>query len=144
MGDGEVTTIYIVTSGSYSDYGINAAFTDKALAERYLADHAHNNDEQIEEYEADPTGWIPPAGMEYFSVKLARNGDVLECRGWGKVGPDNGAEDPVTKGYCYDHNHTLHRCVATSCWARDKEHAIKIVGERRARFIASGEWDAAP
>lgn len=29
----EEQTIYVVTSGEYSDYGIDAVFTDKSLAE---------------------------------------------------------------------------------------------------------------
>lgn len=46
--------IYIVTSGCYSDYGINAVFTDKELAEKYCTAHNKYPDEYcIEEYEAD-------------------------------------------------------------------------------------------
>lgn len=47
--------IYVVTSGTYSDYGIKAVFTDKARAEKYV--EAHNSGDHvwdkasIEEYE---------------------------------------------------------------------------------------------
>ena len=42
--------VYVITSGEYSDYGIDAVFTDKALAEEY-ADR--NPSRRIETYEAN-------------------------------------------------------------------------------------------
>lgn len=46
--------IYIATSGCYSDYGINAVFTDKELAEKYCtAQSKYPEEYRIEEYEAD-------------------------------------------------------------------------------------------
>lgn len=48
-------TIYIVTQGEYSDYGIKAVFTNKEQAMLYAA--LHNDDYyepcMVEEYEAD-------------------------------------------------------------------------------------------
>jgi len=43
-------TIYIVTDGEYSDYHIEAVFTDKKQAEIYAALHHCN---EIEEWDAD-------------------------------------------------------------------------------------------
>lgn len=49
--------IYVVTSGEYSDYGINIVTTDRNVAETYIKNHSdkdwHNSlsDYQIEEYE---------------------------------------------------------------------------------------------
>ena len=34
-----MSTVYIVTSGSYSDYSINAVFSTEALADQYVAVH---------------------------------------------------------------------------------------------------------
>ena len=49
-------TIYVVTSGAYSDYGIDAVFTNGDKAKEYCA--IHNNGEvyreyRVEEYESD-------------------------------------------------------------------------------------------
>lgn len=44
--------VYIVTSGCYSDYHINAVFLDKAQAEYYCALHKLE-DADIEEYDTD-------------------------------------------------------------------------------------------
>lgn len=50
-------TIYVVTSGEYSDYGINAVFTSREQAELYCATHNDNSKYgyqcEVEEYEAD-------------------------------------------------------------------------------------------
>ena len=49
-------TVYVITSGDYSDYAIEALFTDKAKAEAfvYIYNKSHEWDSAcIEEYEAD-------------------------------------------------------------------------------------------
>ena len=43
--------IYIVTSGEYSDYGINAVFTTKEKAADYV--EQHGTDYNVEEYDLD-------------------------------------------------------------------------------------------
>jgi len=46
--------VYIVTSGEYSDYGINRVFTDKERAELYCAMHEGGCDPYfVEEWETD-------------------------------------------------------------------------------------------
>jgi len=50
--------IYIVTSGSYSDYGIIAAFTNKKAAEAFVQAYNSNDNGDpaiIEEYEEGPS-----------------------------------------------------------------------------------------
>lgn len=48
---------YIITSGEYSDYGIECVFSDKAAAEKFCAIHNTGNKYgypyEIEEYEMD-------------------------------------------------------------------------------------------
>lgn len=48
-------TVYVVTSGEYSDYGICAVFTDKEKAELYCAAHGdkYGDDCYIEEYDTE-------------------------------------------------------------------------------------------
>lgn len=69
--------VYIVTEGSYSDYHIEAVFTDKGQAELYCAVH---EDTKIEEYEADEyriegkaddlkERWIYEVGLNIFGIK---------------------------------------------------------------------------
>ena len=52
-----MTTIYIVTSGSYSDYGIHGAFLNKEKAQAYCDYHNECNpgyhDAEVEEWEEE-------------------------------------------------------------------------------------------
>ena len=58
--------VYVITSGEYSDYGIDAVFTDKALAEEY-ADR--NPSRRIETYEANKE--VPePAEVRWYYVNI--------------------------------------------------------------------------
>ena len=45
--------IYVVTSGSYSDYHINKVFTDKDKAYEYAEWHNHWDGTDVEEYETE-------------------------------------------------------------------------------------------
>lgn len=58
--------VYIITSGEYSDYHIDAVFTDKALAEEY-ADR--DPERRIETYEANKE--VPePAEVRWYCVNI--------------------------------------------------------------------------
>jgi hypothetical protein len=59
-------TIYVVTSGEYSDYGIDEVFTDKKQAELYCVVHKGC---RIEKYKADPKRL---EGEVYYGI-LARD-----------------------------------------------------------------------
>lgn len=61
--------VYIVTSGTYSDYGIAEVFTDETQARLYCATHNNNNyyyfDYRVEEYEADT---VKTEGKLYYGI----------------------------------------------------------------------------
>lgn len=48
-----MATIYIVTSGSYSDYGIDAVFSSEENAQTFIDQNSPFLDMGIEEYELD-------------------------------------------------------------------------------------------
>lgn len=54
-----MTTIYLVTSGSYSDYCIRAIFSTREAAEAYIADYNHG------------AGW-PEIGVEEWPLDAPR------------------------------------------------------------------------
>lgn len=69
--------VYVITSGEYSDYGIDAVFTDKTLAEEY-ADR--NPSRRIETYEANKE--VPePADVRWYYVNI--NTKDTSCIGVG-------------------------------------------------------------
>lgn len=116
-------TVYIVTQGEYSDYRIVAVFLDKAIAERCAVDTVGD----IEEWEI---GTIIPKLPEY-SVDIAKDGTILYVNNRGIWGDDHNGEyrGPFSE-YSYDKIYTF------TMRAKDKEHAIKIANEKRARAIA--------
>ena len=70
--------IYIVTSGDYSDYTIEAVFSTKEKAEEYVQQHGTNY--RIEDYDIDEE---VKKETKIWCVKMSfDNFEVSECRSW--------------------------------------------------------------
>lgn len=71
-------TIYIVTSGAYSDYSIRAIFADRKKAELYCAMHEREYcAPEIEEWETEDGSIETVATVnEYYSAKFSQKGDL--------------------------------------------------------------------
>lgn len=126
-------TIYIVTSGEYSDYKIEAVFTDESVADDFAAD---GPDRQVEEWGVDDYRKRGDRRVGHY-VAIARDGSVLDARAL----PFDG--EPTTfDGPCYNPEYffTDRGLVGLHVWARDEKHAIKIVNEKRTQLIANNEW----
>ena len=74
--------IYIVTSGEYSDYGIEAVFTDKYEAEKYCATEnlSRWSDCRVEEYEVYTCKCESREKMLYEFVIWENAIDTSRCR----------------------------------------------------------------
>ena len=132
-------TVYVVTSGTYSDYHIESVFSTELAAHEFIAafDSAfHEKDAKVEEYELDSGSRaerLKEDGYTLHSVRLARNGDgsVWPCNEW------HWQEEPFVvtpavgraPGYLYG-----------AVYARDEQHALKIANEHRAMMIATDQW----
>lgn len=117
--------VFIVTSGSYSDYEISAVFTTEKLANEYIATN-HGDFNAPDEYECDVFDNAHPITL----VHMAKNGDVLEVEH--KKGADNSA-DWITYPYG---NNSIWWPVRTI----DEKTAIKAVNENRIQILAMGIW----
>jgi len=62
-------TVYIVTSGSYSEYGIDAVFKDKSKAELYCSCHRNC---QIEEYNFSDNDILTPFNSVAICFNIIR------------------------------------------------------------------------
>lgn len=115
--------VYVVTSGSYSDYGINAIFSTPELAELYKNNYnkANPGDADIEEWELDKP--IPENG---YTVRMTQNGiadvSINFNASWGF--------------WCFTRENKL----VWNIQILDKERAIKVVNEKRAQILALGIW----
>jgi len=137
--------VYAVSSGSYSDYRVNATFSTKKLAEEFMRYVPGNDYNGIEEYEIDPsTPDIIKRGYAIWSVLMLRNGNV-EC-----------VEKIETTPYSVENiRHTIWwrtkapaykgkgipDILTSTVWAKTEKQAVKIVNEHRAQMIANGEWE---
>lgn len=130
--------IYLLTTGAYSDYRIIGAYSSKPIARKAMKAEGFDPEKEgkshagasIEEWDIDD---LPkrPKGLWRWCVWMRRNGDVTLAE--------------LTS--CWDSKKSVEFRVqsdksAAHCevWARDQDHAIKIVGDRRRQMIASGEW----
>lgn len=142
--------IYIVTAGEYSDYHIVAAFTDETKADA----HAYPfRDYRVEEYNLNPDlpSYLKP-GYKIYNVSMFSDGELaggpyglyqahyetnpsaighLQFRDFAYPGNgDRDGNNPRT-GEWYIHG---------TVQARDEQHAVKIMNEKRVQLIAGNRW----
>lgn len=74
-------TIYVVTSGEYSDYHIEAVFTDKCKAEKYVDEDAGDScGRRIEEFEANACQFRKEGLWREVFIPLSdKDGDIKIC-----------------------------------------------------------------
>lgn len=118
--------VYIVTAGYYSDYGIEAVFSIKEVAEKYAEAISRRYQPSVEEWDLDPNADDIKNGRRPFFVRITKEGNVTECS----------TDCKLIDGFGYD----IHENLFTSVWAEDENHAHKIAAEIHAVVIANGEW----
>lgn len=132
-----MTTIYLVSKGSYSDYHVCGVYST-----REKADHAQKlfgDEAGIEVYDLDDVPDAPP-GLFRYSVTMSKSGDrarvCLVCV--------SGDVDPASVEFIPKFHSWSEPCEAHAAdfrvWARDDEHAVKIANEKRTQMIAEGRW----
>jgi len=122
--------VYVVSSGSYSDYSIDAIFSTKEKADQYLATQKavikHSCLDQyndVEEFRLD----VPKRQWETTVVWMAKNGDLagVEMQGDRQLGWGG-----------FDRYGNLIWVVA----GHNDKRAIKVVNEKRAQILALEIW----
>lgn len=116
--------IYVVTKGSYSEYHIITATTDKNLAKKIAKKFSARWDKaNVETYENTEILMRPV----YF-VRFGLNGEVVQIM------------DSSNCEYYYE---DINRCgfdaygqVYVTVVADNADHAVKIANEKRAEFLA--------
>ena len=140
--------VYVVTSGTYSDYHIDIVLSTRELAERVVAAWGENY--RIEKWPLDGVYW-PPSDMGLWDTEMNRAGRSRGHRcsaptledakrigqhrfvgeGWGVPPKDGG-----TGWESYAWEMTLKATVL----ARDEQHAMKVANEMRTRLLAENAW----
>ena len=121
--------VFIVTSGEYSDYGINAVFSTRELAEQYL--DTKDDDYGIEEYDLDEP---IVKDVKLFGVKIKLgNKEVQKCF----------IESCISKKDCFEYydKHSTYldegEGIIFYIESDSRERAIKIASERFGAVIAN-------
>lgn len=128
-------TIYVVTSGEYSDYGVDGIFDNKKLAQMFIDKFpAKYTSRRIEEMILNPAEKEMRDGYDWWFIRMAHDGTCIEAR----VNNSsyyllNSTENFDVKGHMY-----------TEMFAKDEKHAIKIANERRVQHIANNTWRNLP
>lgn len=125
--------IYLVTSGQYSDYGVDAVFNSRELAQKFIDVFSHGsyNEMRIEERVLNPKEKEIRQGFKPFFVRMTKEGIVKECV----------IEDSIY-GFMgnINHNFDLKDNLYNHVFASSEEHAIKATNELRGMIIAANKW----
>ena len=120
--------IYVVTSGEYSDYGINALFSTKELAQLYMDkfNEPYSGYNDIMECEVDELESDLRSDRKPFNIIMKRDGEIVRV----DVGTTYGTYDGNFKTYSLNKD-----SLNISLFADNEEQAIKIANEKRLKYL---------
>ena len=129
-----MSKIYLVSSGEYSDYGIDGIFTTKELAEKFIKsfDIENSYDEiNIEVRTLNPYEKELRQGFKAYFVRMSKKGKTISVNNTENA---FGFDSYDSDGFDVRNNLISH------VYAKDKKHAIKIVNEKRTKLIALNKY----
>ncbi len=134
------TKIYLVTSGSYSDYKVNGVFSTEQKAKHFidLQYFSAYDYPQIETMTLDRGDEIPE-GFSIFSVKMTKKGKVTYA--------DKGtyeelsSEPRIMRDYSKEPEDEDFISLFNTLVAKTLQQAIKKTNELRSQMIATNNWD---
>ena len=128
-------TLYVLTSGTYSDYGIEGIYSTREQAERYKRLFPRGDYADIEEWETDkPPVTCVDENVEVWEIRMYKGEKayINETAYSGKclVGGCN---------FTVLGNRDSYRLCISKEVAKSKEHALKIFYDKVALFKANKE-----
>ena len=124
-----MTTVYLVSSGSYSDWCLLGIYSTRELAEKRAALLPDAND--IEERELDQDSELIERGFAAWDVTFYRDGRVCPHQ---EESFDRAREARVWDFRTVDWHSEWEFIFAV--FARDEAHALKIAQDKRAEYLA--------
>ena len=124
-----MATVYVITSGCYSDYHICAVSLDLKKAEmlKKFYEKIEYDEVDIEEYDADCYTDRIASGYRMYFVQFEKNGQVYH------INPNRDPTEEIIYPTCSGHY------INVEVWAKDEESAIKIAAEKRSKYLAEKE-----
>ena len=139
-------SIWVIEKGSYSDYRVVGVYSTKEGAELVCA--RINGEESyalavVSEWPLDPGVKAINQGWSPFVVHMLRDGTTervwMDARDFEYALNDQPTIWRRSEAPAYQGKNILD-CLTARVFAKDSQHAIKIVNEYRTRMIANGEW----
>lgn len=137
----ENKSVWMITSGEYSDYGVVGVFSTQELAQEYkdaFNSSNYGNELYIEEIFLDPGNTsFHKMGRVVYRVMMDRDGNTQE------ISRDENRRlcDSESQANLINSDwSTMGQRLYVLCWATDEKHAVKIANEIRVQKIANGEW----
>lgn len=128
--------VWVIEAGDYSDYRVVGVFSSRENAAMVMARMREGySTPTISKWPLDPMVAELAQGLTLHRVVMAIDGTLERCDereipSYDGMGADGFFVSRVGDGG---------EVAAATVWARDKEHAVKIVNERRLQWIAKGE-----
>lgn len=141
-----MTTAYVVTSGSYSDYGIVAVFLDRSLADELCERHKGSYGEpQVEEYEIITA--LPAAIVTLGLRCTVTDGTETESSERENVSTPDLFDGYAVESQCNTQMYVIPGAGLSTPWPRqtqikihvegtDRERVRKVFSETKAQVIA--------
>lgn len=143
-------SVFISSTGAYSDWSIRGVFSTRELAEDYQrrCNTEIPKDEQyfgsfndIEEHILDLPLTRADQGLRMFYFSMDRDGNVRSVptsRHALDIGSEIGSE--VTRAMWWNPRQGTYQWMNVSIWALDETHALKIANEKRLMIEARNGW----
>lgn len=139
--------VYIVTTGSYSSYGISQVFQNKADAEQYAATFSGSSDAEVEEYELreGPVKKRARWHLQWYSclpafldlgVRKIRY-EVPEPRVWSYDEDDLGEQIKISVTWVHEKSYGDRDVLSIN--GPSEEAVRKVFSEQRAQYLARKE-----
>lgn len=129
-----MATVYVITKGSYSDYHICAVALDRENAKRLckLFKSGYVDKPEIEEWDTEKYEDLLAGRIPHY-VTFLENGDVYSVHT--NICGVEYFETGISEITCL-HNGKGAPCLKVMLYAEDKESAVKIAAEKRAKYLA--------
>jgi len=128
-----MSKVFVVTRGSYSDYGISGIFTTRKLAQAFIASFkkGYNEFNDIETWTLNPFEIALKKGYKPYFLRIDKKGNTSNI----KI-TDNSYGFEENMIYGFDVNNHMYLYT----YALSPEHAIKIANEKRIQILAKDKW----
>ena len=123
-------TIYVVTSGQYSDYGIEAIFSNKENAERYSKEYNKTTTDsdmsELEEWVMDDPENDELVSKTVWIISIRKDDGRIDCKPYETKILTN--KNKKSLAYEYPNHFYIHSFISS-------EHATKLASEKYQQYL---------